>query len=51
MLLLDYFQSQPVCPEPAAIRRRAQAGDPAQAQRAMGDIVEEATRAVLGLDG
>ncbi|MFG1965003.1 FadR/GntR family transcriptional regulator [Nonomuraea sp. NPDC049028] len=46
----------PAFPEPAAIRRHAevaqaiQAGDPAEAQRAMGDIVDEATSAMLGPD-
>ncbi|MEU8269443.1 FadR/GntR family transcriptional regulator [Sphaerisporangium sp. NPDC049002] len=43
----------PAHPEPAAIRRHAevaqavQAGDPAAAERAMRDIVEEANRAIL----
>ncbi|MEU0569370.1 FadR/GntR family transcriptional regulator [Nonomuraea sp. NPDC005983] len=44
----------PVLPEPVAIRWHAevaqavQAGDPVEAERAMRDIVEEATRAMVG---
>ena len=52
-----HHRLMPAFPEPAAIRWHAevaeavQAGDPAQAQRAMRDILEEATRAMLGPDG
>ncbi|MEU4226592.1 FCD domain-containing protein [Nonomuraea sp. NPDC026600] len=52
-----HHRLMPAFPEPAAIRRHAevaqavQAGDAAEARRAMLDIVEEATRAMLGPGG